>query len=151
MKIEGNPRFIMLGGFLGAGKTTSLMRLAAHLQGLGKNVGVITNDQAEGLVDSALAEQMNLPVREIAGGCFCCNSESLVDALERLEKETQPDVFIAEPVGSCTDLMATVSVPLKQVYQKDFAYAPYSVVIDPYRALQTLSPHQTAQFLRCWW
>ena len=128
----------MLGGFLGAGKTTALLRLALSLQLKELRVGLITNDQASGLVDSALAEELNLPVREIARGCFCCRSESLVEALDRLETHSQPQVFLAEPVGSCTDLVATVSLPLERIYQKGFVMAPYAVVVDPYRAMQSL-------------
>lgn len=128
----------MLGGFLGAGKTTTVLRLAAHFQRQGRRVGLITNDQAQGLVDTALLEELDLPVEEIAGGCFCCRSENLVAALQRLNKETQPEVFIAEPVGSCTDLVATVSLPLQSIYKQGYEMAPYVVLVDPYRALQTL-------------
>ncbi len=132
------PRFIMLGGFLGAGKTTTVLQLALWLKRQGYRPGVITNDQAAGLVDTALVEQLNLPVREISGGCFCCRSETLVDALNRLEAEQQPDVFIAEPVGSCTDLVATVGLPLTQIYGKNFQMAPYTVLVDPFRAEQVM-------------
>jgi G3E family GTPase len=128
----------MLGGFLGAGKTTTLLRLALHLQRAGKRVGLITNDQAEGQVDTALAEELELPVREITGGCFCCKSETLVEALSRLTADKQPEVFLAEPVGSCTDLIATVSLPLESIYQSGYVMAPYAVLVDPYRAEQTL-------------
>jgi len=137
-KKSAGPRFIMLGGFLGSGKTTTLLRLAQHLQRRRMRVGIITNDQAAGLVDTALMEELNLPVREIAGGCFCCRSGSLVEALGRLTAESQPEVFLAEPVGSCTDLVATVSLPLERIYQTGFAMAPYAVQVDPYRAMQTL-------------
>jgi G3E family GTPase len=136
--ITADPLFIMLGGFMGAGKTTTLLRLAQHFQRQGRKVGIITNDQAEGLVDTALVEQLNLPVREIAGGCFCCRSESLLEALARLTEESQPEVFIAEPVGSCTDLVATVSLPLERIYKTGFRMAPYAVLVDPYRAIQIL-------------
>ena len=133
-----HPRFIMLGGFLGSGKTTTLLHLALNLQRKGVRVGLITNDQAEGLVDTALASELQLPVREITGGCFCCRSESLVEALNRLSATQQPEVFLAEPVGSCTDLVATVSLPLTQIYRSGFTMAPYAVLVDPFRAMQTL-------------
>ena len=45
-------RFIMLGGFLGAGKTTTIARLARHYQKQGKKIGIVTNDQATDLVDT---------------------------------------------------------------------------------------------------
>ena len=128
----------MLGGFLGAGKTTTVLRTAQYFQRQGLRVGLITNDQAAGLVDTALLEELNLPVQEIAGGCFCCKSEGLVEALEKLTAETQPEVFIAEPVGSCTDLIATVSLPLERIYKQGYVMAPYAVLVDPYRAMQTL-------------
>lgn len=62
----------------------------------------------------------------------------MVEALDRLTKESRPDVFIAEPVGSCTDLVATVSLPLERIYKTGFQMAPYAVLVDPYRAMQTL-------------
>jgi G3E family GTPase len=40
---------------------------------------------------------------------------------------------LAEPVGSCTDLVATVSYPLRKIYGDDYAIAPLSVMIDPKR------------------
>src|SRR6185437_7670048 len=47
-------------------------------------------------------------------------------------------VFIAEPVGSCTDLKASVSYPLRRMYGDDYSVAPLSVLIDPVRALRIL-------------
>jgi G3E family GTPase len=43
-------------------------------------------------------------------------------------------VFIADPVGSCTDLVATVTYPLRRIYGSDFTIAPLSVLVDPIRA-----------------
>src|SRR5687767_2246546 len=44
--------YIMVGGFLGAGKTTAMLRLAEHFTQRGQRVGLITNDQSQGLVDT---------------------------------------------------------------------------------------------------
>ncbi len=127
-------RYIMIGGFLGAGKTTSIQKFARHLDDQGLKVGLITNDQGAGLVDSALGRSNRFPVEEISGGCFCCRFNSLIDAARHLSKETRPDIFLAEPVGSCTDLVATVSLPLQKIYGEEFAVAPLSVLVDPVRA-----------------
>src|SRR5688572_20612660 len=78
------------------------------------------------------------PVEEITGGCFCCRFNSLVDAAERLATGARPDVFIAEPVGSCTDLRASVSYPLRRMYGDAYTVAPLTVVLDPVRALRAL-------------
>ena len=134
----GRARYVMVGGFLGAGKTTAILRLASHLTAQGLRVGLITNDQSTGLVDTALLGSHGFDVEEITGGCFCCRFNSLLEASERLSKETRPDVFVAEPVGSCTDLTATVSYPLRRIYGDDFRIAPLSVLVDPLRALRVL-------------
>lgn len=131
-------RYIMIGGFLGAGKTTAILRLAAHLTEQGQRVGLVTNDQSFGLVDTALASSRGLPVEEITGGCFCCRFNSLVEAADRLSRAAAPDVFIAEPVGSCTDLRAAVTYPLRRLYGENFEIAPLSVLVDPVRALRIL-------------
>ena len=131
-------RYIMVGGFLGAGKTTAILRMAEALDGRGHRIGLITNDQSVGLVDTTMLAAHGFPVEEITGGCFCCRFNSLVDAAERLTAGTRPDVFIAEPVGSCTDLRASVSYPLRRMYGTAYTVAPLSVVVDPVRALRAL-------------
>lgn len=124
----------MIGGFLGAGKTTTVGRLARHLSAQGLRVGLITNDQAGGLVDTRLLRGQGFATEEIAGGCFCCRFNTLVDAAARLNEAARPDVFIAEPVGSCTDLVATVTYPLRRMYGDAFTIAPLAVLVDPVRA-----------------
>ena len=132
------PRYILVGGFLGAGKTTAILRLAQQLRGQGLRVGLITNDQSYGLVDTAMLTSHGFAVEEISGGCFCCKFNSLVEASQKLSEESRPDVFIAEPVGSCTDLKATVDYPLRRIYGDDYAVAPLSVLVDPVRAMRIL-------------
>src|SRR5260221_6507839 len=130
---QGKARYIMIGGFLGAGKTTAILRLAKYLQSTGSQVGLITNDQSIGLVDTALLQSQGMPVEEITGGCFCCRFQSLMDAAGNLARTSAPDIFVAEPVGSCTDLRAAVSYPLRRIYGDDYEIAPLSVLIDPIR------------------
>ncbi|MQA28609.1 MAG: cobalamin biosynthesis protein P47K [Luteitalea sp.] len=124
----------MVGGFLGAGKTTAMLRLADYLTTRGRRVGLITNDQSHGLVDTSIVMAQGYPVEEITGGCFCCRFKSLTDAADRLALNARPDVFLAEPVGSCTDLRATVQYPLRRLYGDDYRVAPLSVLVDPVRA-----------------
>lgn len=131
-------QYIMIGGFLGAGKTTLIQRFARYLDDRGTRVGLITNDQGAGLVDSAIGRANHFPVEEISGGCFCCRFNSLIDAATSLTTASRPDVFLAEPVGSCTDLVATVSLPLQKIYGDDYTVAPLSVLVDPIRAGQIL-------------
>src|SRR5436190_13160793 len=146
VQIMSKARYVMIGGFLGAGKTTAILRLARHLSGQGLKVGLITDDQSLGLVDTAMLGANGFDVEEITGGCFCCRFNSLVQAAEKLSEQTRPDVFIAEPVGSCTDLKATVSYPLRRIYGDNFAVAPLSVLVDPVRALRVLGIEEGRAF-----
>jgi G3E family GTPase len=126
----------MIGGFLGAGKTTAILQLAQRLRDQNLRVGL--NDQSSGLVDTALLQSAGFETEEITGGCFCCRFNTLVEAAEKLTTATAPEIFITEPVGSCTDLQATVAFPLRRMYGDNYAIAPLSVVVDPHRAGRVL-------------
>lgn len=143
---DQKARCIMIGGFLGAGKTTSVGRLARWLRDRGLRVGLITNDQGSHLVDTTMLLARGFPVEEIRGGCFCCRFNSLVDAAKRLTAANRPEVFIAEPVGSCTDLVATVTYPLRQLYGEGYTIAPLSVLVDPIRAMRVLGLQTGGKF-----
>ena len=126
-------RLILVGGFLGAGKTTLLWELANTLTKQGNRIGLITNDQASSLVDTAFLEHSGGAVHEVSGSCFCCNFNGLTDAILSLKTKNEVNVIIAEPVGSCTDLCATLMQPLKQKYQKTLNISPLTVLVDPKR------------------
>lgn len=133
---------VIIGGFLGAGKTTLIGKLVRHLQLSGIRCGVVTNDQAPGLVDTALAGTLDgATISEIAGGCFCCKLtelESMLAGQWQAQPELTPEVIIAEPVGSCTDLVATVILPLRETFGDSVRVTPLSVVVDGRRALASL-------------
>lgn len=131
-------RLILVGGFLGAGKTTLLWEAAQRLAGRGLRVGLITNDQAPELVDTAFLSRGGTKVAEVSGSCFCCNFQGLLDAMSKVRAEAVADVLIAEPVGSCTDLSATIVQPLKDRFQQELVIAPLSVMADPVRIADIL-------------
>jgi Ni2+-binding GTPase involved in maturation of urease and hydrogenase len=139
-------RFVMVGGFLGAGKTTTLARLAGVLQGRGQRVGLVTNDQAQNLVDTNSLRAQGFAVEEVPGACFCCRFDDLVATVGKLSERERPDVILAEPVGSCTDLVATVVQPLKDLYRERFSVAPYAVLFKPSHGLKILKDEHSAGF-----
>jgi len=131
-------RAIIVGGFLGAGKTTLLFEATKQLMGKGLKVGLITNDQAPELVDTALLLQTHVQVAEVSGSCFCCNFNGFTDSLKQVKQEAQADIIIAEPVGSCTDLSATIMQPLKELLNDELLVAPLTVLVDPARLADIL-------------
>ncbi len=125
-----------MGGFLGAGKTSLLIAAGGRLRERGHKVAILTNDQAAGLVDTAAARGMEFDAGEVAGACFCCAFTRFVESAEALA-ERGAEIILAEPVGSCTDIAATVLRPLQQEYAHLFRLAPFTVLVDAaqYRAL----------------
>lgn len=132
------PVYIMIGGFLGAGKTTTISRLAGHFMSAGRRVGIVTNDQTDDLVDTHTLRSQGYDVGEVTGSCFCCNFDALTDTVESLGKGELPEIILAEPVGSCTDLVATVIRPLSEVYGIPLEIAPYGVLLKPSHGLRIL-------------
>ena len=112
------PLLVLIGGFLGAGKTTLILKAAELLKARGLHPAAIMNDQDAGLVDTRLAMAHNLATREVSGGCFCCRFSLLMEAADQLSNYA-PDVIFAEPVGSCIDLSATILHRLERLQDGD--------------------------------
>lgn len=142
-------RIAIIGGFLGAGKTTLITNMAKSLIESGKKVAIIMNDQGTDLVDSQYSCNQGLDTCDVQGGCFCCRFPDFMHDAKGLIKKADPDIIIAEPVGSCTDLLATVIGPLKVVYADSFTVAPLIIVLDSSRALsEGLSSESLRGYLR---
>jgi len=77
----------VIGGYLGAGKTT----LVNHLlrQRRGQRIAVLVNDFGDLPIDDALIEAREGNLLHLAGGCVCCSFGSdLLDALRQLRALT---------------------------------------------------------------
>jgi len=124
-------RLAGIGGFLGSGKTTLILEIGKRIVSkLGKIVAIVTNDQGEVLVDTSLAKDYGFAVTEVVGGCFCCKFPDFVAHVQEMVREVKPDFILAEPVGSCTDFLATVYAPLRKYYEENFDLAPFTVLTD---------------------
>ena len=141
------PLIAIVGGFLGAGKTTLILKTARILQARGVRVAAVLNDQGGELVDTELAHRSGIAAEQVAGGCFCCRFPDLLDSLERVAPH-RPEIIFAEAVGSCTDVAATVLRPLLRDYTAHYRIAPLTVLAherpdDP--ELRFLFDHQLAE------
>jgi CobW/HypB/UreG, nucleotide-binding domain len=134
---QHKPWIAIVGGFLGAGKTTLILAAAKELERRGIRSAVILNDQGNELVDTGYTTQSGMQSGEVTGGCFCCKLSDLLRVMGELSAY-QPDVIFAEPVGSCTDISATILHPLLE-HRDEFRLAPFTVLIDPERARMLLA------------
>jgi hypothetical protein len=126
------PWIVIVGGFLGSGKTSLILSAARLLEKRGLRCAVVLNDQGVELVDTRHAETEGVLASEVTGGCFCCRLSDLISKFEELRRRSV-DVIFAEPVGSCTDISATVFGPLREEFDR-YRIAPFTVLVDPARA-----------------
>ncbi|MEM2872831.1 MAG: GTP-binding protein [Nitrososphaerales archaeon] len=123
-------KLAFIGGFLGAGKTSLMIELGKRLTLSGRRVALITNDQGEVLVDTKTIKDFGFPCAEVLKGCFCCKFPDFIDSLHEILAKIKPNVVLAEPVGSCTDLLATIYAPLRKYYRDEISLSPFLVLVD---------------------
>ena len=92
----------LITGFLGVGKTTTILNLLAQ-RPADERWAVLVNEFGEVGIDGAIIEGAGgagVAVSEIAGGCFCCSSNEPLDfTLIELIRQTQPQRVLIEPTG----------------------------------------------------
>ena len=130
------PRYLLVGGFIGAGKTTALAALARQLAKAGRRVALIANGHGAELIDAAEFRLENIPVEEVGGGDLASRFPSFFAAARKLETTATPDVILVEIVGTSVDLPATVAAPLRLLEGR--TVGPLSLLLDPVRAEQVL-------------
>ncbi|MFH1058035.1 MAG: GTP-binding protein, partial [Pseudomonadota bacterium] len=95
-----NTRLIVIGGFLGAGKTSLLLAWARLLLAGGARVAVLENEAGRVGVDDEFLRGQGLLVRHVLGGCACCDGLGrILDQLLALLDSGQYDVIFLEPTG----------------------------------------------------
>ncbi|MDR3148944.1 MAG: cobalamin biosynthesis protein P47K [Oscillospiraceae bacterium] len=100
-------KIILLGGFLGSGKTTVLLRLAEALLKDGQSadsdavrVMIIENEIGDIGIDDKILRNRGLQVRELFSGCACCTSGGdLLQDIDRISREISPEWLIIEATG----------------------------------------------------
>lgn len=90
---------VIIGGYLGAGKTTLVNHLLRHAGG--RRIAVLVNDFGEVSIDADLIVGADGEVLDLAGGCVCCSfGADLVGTLQRvLERDPPPEVVLIETSG----------------------------------------------------
>lgn len=97
-------KILILGGFLGSGKTTILVQLAKYIIGDNADdsakVVIIENEIGEVGVDNVLLESGGLQVQNMFAGCVCCTlAGELVPTIRQIKDEYNPELIILEATG----------------------------------------------------
>ena len=96
-------KIIILGGFLGSGKTTVLLQMARRLTGEDvkpgeTKVAIIENEVGEQGIDDKLLG--NFAVENLFAGCACCTlSGSVPGYIQKIQRELNPEWLIFESTG----------------------------------------------------
>lgn len=133
---------MVVSGFLGAGKTTSMVALADYINAnLGK-ASVIANDLgAKNLVDTKYSKACGCDISELTGECICYQTENLVDRLRRLINYDHNDLVMSDIPGCGVGALEHVYHKLDKEYRGEFGLAPFTVIADPER-LRAIMPEQ---------
>lgn len=125
-------KVIIIGGFLGSGKTTTLLGLGRHMVEKGHRVAIIVNEIGEVGVDGETLAGSGLVAKELTSGCICCTLRiSMEYTLQTLAEEYDPDVLIIEPTGIALPLQIKEHVALMEL--PDLSFAPVVTIVDASR------------------
>ncbi len=109
----------VIGGYLGAGKTTLVNHLLRHADGL--KLAILVNEFGELPIDADLIESEEGGVIAIAGGCICCSygSDLMAAMMELAERRPRPDHVLIETSGVALPGPVAASLTLLTGYVHD--------------------------------
>lgn len=126
-------KYMVVSGFLGAGKTTTMIALARVINEKYGKGAIIANDLgAKNLVDADYTATTDLAIAEIAGDCICYQTDALVDKLYRFVREGA-NVIMSDIPGCGIGALDHVYLKLKDEYPGEFDLLPFVCVVDPVR------------------
>ena len=135
-------KYVVIGGFLGAGKTTGMMAFADVLREKGMRPAILVNDLGiKNLVDGKFTGTRGYLSREITGDCICYQTENLVEALRHFRDEDGADIIFSDIPGCGIGALDHVYHRLDRDYHGEFELCPFVAVADPER-LRVIMPEK---------
>jgi G3E family GTPase len=137
-------RLVQVAGWLGSGKTTLIIALAKGLSRKGVKVAILVNEIGAIPVDGRVIQDYGLTVKDIGGGCICCQmAGSMMKTLRLLREGPNPDMVILEPTGIAVP-HAIKEMILSAASSTEITLGPTIVLFDTTRAAKLLG-YETLQ------
>lgn len=93
-------KVLLVGGFLGSGKTTVILRFVRALASRGGFVAIIENEIGKVGIDQDILGETEVSVTPLFGGCVCCQlAGDILTATTKIHEELDPDILIVETTG----------------------------------------------------
>ena len=122
-------KVIIIGGFLGSGKTTTLLSLGKHLVENGHKIAILVNEVGDVGVDGETLSLGGVPTKELTGGCICCTMlSSMQKTLEIIMSQYGPDTLIIEPTGLAFPFQ--IKAGIEEMGIEDVSFAPVATLVD---------------------
>lgn len=129
---------IVVGGFLGSGKTTTIINMGKYLAEKRKKVAIIVNEIGEVGIDGDVIKRFGFDTKEITSGCICCSLKvGLRTTINLLIKEYRPDIIMIEPTGIAFPHVIRNEVELMNLGE-EVKIAPLVTLIDGSRFKQLM-------------
>lgn len=125
-------KVIILGGFLGSGKTTALLKMAQYITKHSKKkmaLAIVENEIGENSVDGVALSAYK--VKELSSGCICCTLTSdLASAICQIHEEYDPEFVLVEATGLA--MVESITRVIRQ-YVPGVSRLKSVVLVDAYR------------------
>lgn len=125
-------KFAVFSGFLGSGKTTTMMALTKYYTEKHGKAAMISNDLGnQNLADNKLANLAGCNASELVGECICYQTENLVERLDKLFDEDGCELVISDIPGFGVGALDHVYHTLQKKYTDRYLLAPFTVLTEP--------------------
>ena len=126
-------KYVVVSGFLGAGKTTSMIALAKSADRRCGKGAILTDDLGAGnVVDADFTATSGVLTANISGDCICYQHENLVDKLHQL-CVGGADIIFSDIPGCGIGALDNVYLQLNQREPGEFTLMPFTCIVDPNR------------------
>ena len=141
-------KITQVAGFLGCGKTTLMLELSKEIAEGGKRkVALVVNEIGEIPVDGKIIEESGMRVKNIGGGCICCEvASTFAKTVYGLYKDFHPDHVLVEPTGVAVPRQVKLAAQMSGRDAK-ISLGPAIVLFDATRPAELLDMDMLGQLV----